>query len=138
MMKFSEQLKNEREAKRLTVKELSKISGVTCLSIQKYEEGTKYPCFAHVEKLRAALDIACDSFLEKIDKLIIEAYEKGGTKDARSVESLLSPVIQMSMEYNIDDDEKNGIMEALYKAYWLSKSMNQEKYTPKKYRKEIE
>ena len=44
----------------------------------------------------------------------------------------------MSMEYNIDDDEKNGIMEALYKAYWLSKSMNQEKYTPKKYRKEIE
>ena len=138
MMKFSEQLKNEREAKRLTVKELSKISGVTCLSIQKYEDGTKYLYFSHVKKLAAALDITCDSLLDKIDKLIIEAHEKGGAKDAKSVESLLSPVIQMSMEHKIDDDEKNGILEALYEAYWLSKSMNQEKYTPKKYRKVIE
>lgn len=134
MMNFSKQLKREREAKKLTVKELSKISGVPRLSIQKYEEGTKYPCFSHVEKLASALDVACDNLLEKIDKLIIEAHEKGGAKDARLVESLLSPVIQMSMEHNFNDDEKSGILEALYDTYWIVKSLSQEKYTSKKYR----
>ena len=136
MMNFSEQLKREREAKKLTVKELSKISGVTSLSIQKYEEGTKYPNFSHVEKLASALDIACDNLLDKIDKLIIEAHEKGGAKDARAVDSLLSPVIQMSVEHNLYDDAKNGILEALYDTYWIAKRMSHETFTPKRYRTE--
>ena len=65
---------------------------------------------------------------------VFEAYEKGGARSARDVDQIVSEVAALFAGGELSDEQKEGVMAALNRAYWDAKETNK-KYTPKKYRK---
>lgn len=134
-MAFKERLKEARTNKGLTQAQLAKEVNMTARTIQNYELGSRKPQkFEVVERLAAALDVTSESLISNSDMLIIDAHEKGGSKSAREVKDLVSEVTGLFAGGEIDDSEKDEIIEALNFAYWDAKKKNK-KYTPKKYQK---
>jgi len=134
-MAFKERLKSARTNKGLTQEQLAKKVNMTARTIQNYELGSRKPQrFEVVEKLAAALDITPDSLVSNTDIIVIDAHEKGGSKSAREVKDLVSEVTGLFAGGEIDDSEKDEIIQALNFAYWDAKKKNK-KYTPKKYQK---
>jgi len=134
-MAFKERLKEARTNKGLTQEQLAKKVNMTARTIQNYELGSRKPQkYEVVEKLAAALGITPDSLINNTDMLIIDAHEKGGSKSSRDVKDLVSEVSGLFAGGEIDDSEKDEIIQALNFAYWDAKKKNK-KYTPKKYQK---
>lgn len=133
-MGFAERLREARTAAALTQKELSTRVGVTERTIQNYETGCRIPRrFEAVEAIASALGAPLDSLLDQRDMLLIDAREKGGKKSADEVDRLISEVSGLFAGGDIDESEKDGIMAALNRAYWMAKEKNR-KYAPSKYR----
>jgi transcriptional regulator with XRE-family HTH domain len=132
-MAFAERLKEARKRKGITQAQLAKEVNMTARTIQNYELGTRKPQkYEVVERLAVALGVTADSLLNNTDMLIIDAHEKGGSKSARDIKALVTEVTGLFAGGEIDDSEKDEIMQALNFAYWESKKKNK-KYTPKKY-----
>ena len=133
-MKFSERLKQFREEKNLTQKELGKIAGITERQIQNYEAGVARPRITAAEKLAKAFGCSVESLLGYEGMLIADAAERGGSKSAKDVDELISDVSSLFAGGELSDEDKDALMAALSNAYFKSKEINK-KYTPKKYRK---
>jgi len=80
------------------------------------------------------LGVSSESLLNDSETYIIKAEEQGGSKTARELEELVSEVIGLFAGGDLDEDEKDGIMEALNEAYWVAKRKNS-RFTPNKYKK---
>ncbi len=134
-MEFKDRLKERRHILGLSQEELAKKAGVTGRTVQNYELGTRAPQNIEiVQKLATALETSVEYLLGNDGMLVVEANEKGGSRAARDVHTLVSELAGLFAGGEIDEAEKDGIMAALNQAYWLSKEKNQ-KYTPKKHRK---
>ena len=134
-MAFSDRLKEQRIKAGLKQTELAKLIGITDRTIQNYEGGTSVPKKIEiVEKIATALNIDVALLLSDKDIYVIEAYEKGGAKVSRDIDSLVSEVTGLFAGGKLDDEALEGAMKALNDAYWIAKE-NNKKYTPKKYRK---
>jgi len=134
-MAFKERLKEARTNKGLTQEQLAKQVNMTARTIQNYELGSRKPQkYEVVERLAVALDVTPESLISSTDMLIIDAHEKGGSKSSRDVKDLVSEVSGLFAGGEIDDSEKDEIIQALNLAYWDAKKKNK-KYTPKKYQK---
>ena len=134
-MAFSDRLKEQRIKAGLKQTELAKLIGITDRTIQNYEGGTSVPKKIEiVEKIATALNIDVALLLSDKDIYVIEAYEKGGAKSSRDIDSLVSEVTGLFAGGKLDDEALEGAMKALNDAYWIAKE-NNKKYTPKKYRK---
>lgn len=132
-MKFSERLKQLREAKNLTQKELGLAAGITERQIQNYEAGVARPRISAAEKLSNALGCTVEALLGYEGMLVADAAEKGGSKAARDVDALVSDVSSLFAGGELSDADKDALMAALSDAYFKSKEINK-KYTPNKYR----
>ena len=134
-MLFKDRLKEKRTAVGLTQAGLAAATGLGKRTIQSYELGDRKPKnYETIEKIAAALGIAPQELLGTADSLIIGAYETGGAKAARDINSLVSEVTGLFAGGELDDDAIDGAMKAINEAYWIAKEKNK-KYTPQKYRK---
>lgn len=133
-MVFKDRLKEKRLDAKLTQVELAKKAGVTPRTIQNYELGNRKPSNMEVvQKLADALGTTTEYLLGSSGTCVVEAYEKGGAKSAKDIESLLDDMKSCFAGGELSDDALDGVMKALTEAYWLAKEKNK-KYAPKKYR----
>ena len=133
--KFQDRLKSLRAARKLTQKELAERAGISLRSVQNYELGCRMPVnMGAVQKLAKALDTTAAELLGEEERLAAEAAEKGGSRAARDVRALVSEVSGLFAGGELDDAEKDAVMEALSDAYWDSRKKNR-KYAPAKSRK---
>ena len=133
-MTFAERLKQRRNELGLTQAELAKKAELTLRTIQNYEGGTRKPLnIEMVQRLAVALNTTTE-YLTGTSSAVVEAYEKGGARSARDVDQIVSEVAALFAGGELSDEQKEGVMAALNRAYCDAKETNK-KYTPKKYRK---
>ncbi len=134
-MTFAERLKEKRTDLGLSQAELAKRAGITARTIQHYEAGTRKPVnIDMVTKIAEVLGTSSEYLLGREGTIVTEAYEMGGARAARDVDTIISEVSALFAGGTLSEDEKEGVMAALNRAYWDAKETNK-KYTPKKYRK---
>lgn len=133
-MTFAERLKQRRNELGLTQAELAKKAEMTLRTVQNYEGGTRKPLnIEMVQRLALALETTTE-YLTGTSSAVVEAYEKGGARSARDVDQIVSEVAALFAGGELSDEQKEGVMAALNRAYLDAKETNK-KYTPKKYRK---
>ena len=138
IMLFAEKLKHLRGIARLTQEEVANKIGVAYRTYQNYETGNKYPRKTEVYgKLSALFGVTADYLLSEEAQYLIDANEKGGTKAMKDVQRLIVEVSGLFAGGELSEGEKDKVINALNEVYWDSKSRNKAKYTPKKYRKNL-
>lgn len=137
-MGFKERLKEKRLEAGLTQAELAEKVSVTTRTIQNYELGSRKPGNMKViGDIATVLGTTADYLLTSSGIYSVEAYQKGGTKAARDIDELVSEVTGLFAGGQLSEDALEGAMRALNDAYWMAKERNK-KFTPKKYRQQVE
>lgn len=134
-MVFKDRLREKRQAAKMSQAKLGELAGVTMKSIQNYELGKRRPSNLEVvQRMAEALGTTSEYLLGGEGTLVVDAYERGGAKSARDVDELVSDITALFAGGSLDEEQKDGVMSALTRAYWDAKEENK-KYTPKKYKK---
>ena len=134
-MNFKERLKDKRLAAHMKQSELAVKAGVTTRTIQNYGSGDRSPVHLEVvQRIADALGTTTEYLLGSSGEYVAEAYQKGGARAARDIDSLVSEVTGLFAGGTLSEDAMEGAMKALNDAYWMAKEKNR-KYTPKKYQK---
>ena len=137
-MGFKERLKEKRLEAGLTQAELAEKVSVTTRTIQNYELGSRKPGNMKViGDIATVLGTTADYLLTSSGIYSVEAYRKGGAKAARDIDELVSEVTGLFAGGQLSEDALEGAMRALNDAYWMAKERNK-KFTPKKYRQQVE
>ena len=137
-MGFKERLKEKRLEAGLTQAELAEKVSVTTRTIQNYELGSRKPGNMKViGDIATVLGTTADYLLTSSGIYSVEAYLKGGAKAARDIDELVSEVTGLFAGGQLSEDALEGAMRALNYAYWMAKERNK-KFTPKKYRQQVE
>ena len=105
--------------------------GIT-IRLQYYEEG-KVPAAAQTDKTDGNTGCYADELLSVQDQYLMEADEKGDSRDKRRIRQLVGEMHALFAGGELSDEDKDAAMRALNDAYWTAKEMNKETYTPKKY-----
>ncbi len=135
-MGFKERVKEKRVEARLSQTELAEKLGVSVRTIQSYEKGSCVPRTAdRLQKLAEILSTSAEHLIGSDGLYVLEAQQRGGSKAALDVESLVAEVTGLFAGGSLDEDAMDGVMRALTDAYWKAKEKNK-KYAPKKYQKE--
>ncbi len=132
-MEFNERLKQLRGNAGLTQRQIADELGITIRAYQYYEEGKKYPPQPKLIKLTEILGATPDELLSVQDQYLMEADEKGDSRDKRRIRQLVGEMHALFAGGELSDEDKDAAMRALNDAYWTAKEMNKETYTPKKY-----
>lgn len=133
-MEFKERLKQLRSNAGLTQKQIADELGITIRAYQYYEQGTKYPTQPKLIKLAAILGVTPGELLSLQDQYLMEAEEKGDSRDKRRIRQLVGEIHALFAGGELNDEDKDAAIRALNDAYWTAKEMNRETYTPKKYK----
>ncbi len=137
-MLFGEKVKQLRKEKGLTQTELAEAVGVTLRTVQNYEGKNLFPKNQDVvNKLCRVLDTTPDYLISDDDRFVNDAYERGGTRDRRYAEKLVTEVSAFFFGGELPEEDRDNVMKCIQEAYWRSKEKNK-KYIPKKYRKDEE
>lgn len=127
-MKFSEKLKNIREDKGLTQQELAANAGISSRMVQMYESGKSSPRASIAGKLADALGVTLSTLFGEEEMLVAQAAEIGGARAKRDIQQIINEVSGLFAGGEIDESEKDEVIQALNFAYWDAKKKNQ-KYT---------
>ena len=73
-MQLSEKLSILRKRKKLSVKQLSVMTGISPTTLLNYESGKTFPTAENVLKLSVALEVTCQELIQLEEK---EKYDKG-------------------------------------------------------------
>ena len=85
-----------------------------------------------VNKIAVALGVTAEDLLGTAGGYIVEANEKGGSRDRRRMEQMVTQLSAMFAGGEIDQESKDAAMAALNAVYWKHKEENRERYTTKK------
>ena len=85
-----------------------------------------------VNKIAVALGVTAEDLLGAAGGYIVEANEKGGSRDRRRMEQMVTQLSAMFAGGEIDQESKDAAMAALNAVYWKHKEENRERYTTKK------
>lgn len=131
VLKFNEKLKNLREDKGFTQQELAANAGISSRMVQIYESGKSSPRASVASKLADALGVTLSTLFGEEEMLVAEAAEIGGARAKRDIQQIISEVSGLFAGGEIDESEKDEVIQALNFAYWDAKKKNQ-KYASRK------
>lgn len=132
---FAKKLKLYRMNLKMSQADFAKFVGIPARTYQNYESGHRYPKNMEVvNKIAVALNVTAEDLLGPAGGYIVEAGEKGNSRDQRRMEQIVTQLSAMFAGGDIDEESKDAAMAALNEVYWRHKRENQEKYTPKRYR----
>ena len=135
-MKFGEKLKKLRTEQSKTQEEISRAIGVSRRTYISYEQEGRYPRKRDVyTKLAEVLGCNVNYLMTEDEDFITRASEQYGSRGKRQAEELVKELSGMFAGGELSEEDKDSVMLALQKAYWLCKEDNK-KYTPKKYRRD--
>ena len=125
MPSIGERIKELRLKSKLTQKELSKITGISEISIRKYESGDRTPKIDAIEKLALALNVQIDyiigrSEFEKFDSSIINNDFKSLITIIENSNPEHSKLLRAFLTINSSENDINklSIIKALYNDIW--------------------
>ena len=135
-MLFGEKLRTLRLQKKMTQQELAKKAGLGLNTISNYEKGNTYPKRREIyTTLGSILGVSADELHNENDDFLADARERYGYKGKKQAEQLVQEMGGLFAGGELSDDDLDGVMQTLQEYYWKAKKDNQEKYTPKKYKK---
>lgn len=102
-LKISEKLQIYRKLNKLTQKKLSELSGVSEISIRKYEAGDRFPKPEQLKKIAAVLEIGGNELLE----IELETLKVDTIGDAMSLFYLLKE--KLGINYSYEELENGAI-----------------------------
>lgn len=121
-MSFSNKLKNLREEKNLTQKELADLAGVSLKTISRYELGISKPRYRKTYDLLAkALATSHDYLVTDEEDFILKTRENYGLKAGRDAEELVNGVIGLMAGGQIPEEDKKAILDAISEAYYIAR-----------------
>lgn len=121
-MSFSNKLKNLREEKNLTQKELADLAGVSLKTISRYELGISKPRYRKTYDLLAkALSTSHDYLVTDEEDFILKTRENYGLKAGRDAEELVNGVIGLMAGGQIPEEDKKAILDAISEAYYIAR-----------------
>lgn len=134
---FGKKLKAYRMSLEMSQKDFAAFIGIPLPTYQNYEIGHRYPRNMEVvNKIAVALGTTAEDLLGAEGGYIMEAGEKGGSRDKKRMQQLVTQMSAMFAGGEIDEESKDAAMAALNEVYWKHKIENRQRYTPKKYRKD--
>lgn len=99
-MEIGEKIKFYRKANKLTQKELADLSGISEISIRKYEGGDRFPKTQQLQKIANALTIGGNELLQvKPDTISIETVG-----DVITILYALKEKLNIDFSYDLNDD----------------------------------
>ncbi len=133
-MKFGEKLKKLRTENNLTQENVSAAIGVSRRTYISYEQDGRYPRNREVYK-KLADTFGCDInyLMTEDEEFIYQANTQYGSRGKMQAEKLVNELSGMFAGGELSEEDMDGVMIALQKAYFDCKQDNK-KYTPKKYR----
>ena len=133
-MKFADKLIYARKQHNMTQAQLAKALGVSTRAITGYETGGVYPRHRDTYlKLAEVFGTSPDYFSGEEDDFITRAGEQYGSRGIKQASALVEQVSALFAGGELDEADKEAVMRAIMKAYWIAKEKNK-KYTPKTYR----
>ena len=137
-MKFSDKIKLLRNAAKLTQPELAAQAGISLRTLCHYEAGDQYPRKRETYvKLAEALNTTVDYLVTEGDGFEAEAYAQYGKRGMTQARALAEQLTGLFAGGELDEEDKDEIMQAMQTAYWQSKKINR-RHIPKKYRHDTE
>lgn len=135
-MKFGEKVRLLRNEKKLSQTELGRMCDLSLRTIRNYEVDGRYPKQRAVyAKLAAALGCEVNFLLSEDEVFVLQPQQTYGYKDAGDAEKLVAGVSALFAGRELSENDKDTLMFALQKAYWMAKEQNKETSAPKKYQK---
>lgn len=135
-MEFNERLKQIRNEKKMTQREMAEGAGVTLRTYQLYEQGKNFPSKNVLLNICTILGVTADELLSPKDACLLTVDEKQGTaRDRARIKRLTNDVSALFAGGTLSEADKDAAMRALTEAYWKARELNRETYTPRKYRK---
>lgn len=132
---FAKKLKLHRMNMKMSQTDFAAFVGIPARTYQNYESGHRYPRNMEVvNKVAVALNVTAEDLLGPAGGYIVEAGEKGNSRDQRRMEQIVTQLSAMFAGGDIDEESKDAAMAALNEVYWRHKKENQEKYTNHRYR----
>ena len=121
-MKFGEKLKKLRTEQSKTQEEISRAIGVSRRTYISYEQEGRYPRKRDVyAKLAEVLECNMNYLMTEDEDFISRASEQYGSRGKRQAEELVKELSGMFAGGELSEEDKDSVMLALQKAYWLCK-----------------
>ena len=134
-MTFAEKLCKLRKEAGWTQEEAAERIGIQRRRYMKYENGV-YPRERQIyAAIAAAFGVDKDYLLTENEEFVTAAAEQYGYRGKRQAEELVAELSGMFAGGELSDEDKDAVMNALQRAYFMSKEINK-KYTPMQYRTE--
>lgn len=131
-MNFSEKLVELRKEKKVTQEEAAKGAGIPIRTFISYEREGRYPRDRkNYIKLAKFFGVEPDYLIADDEKFVIDAASKYGARGKRQAEQLVSELSGLFAGGELSEEDMDGVMLALQKAYVACKEDNK-KYAPKK------
>lgn len=136
-LKFADKLIQARKAKNMTQAELAQALGVSTRAVTGYETGGVYPRRRDTYvRLAEVFGTTPDYFSGEEDAFITEAGARYGTRGMKQAAGLVDQVSALFAGGELNEDDKDAVLQAIMDAYWMAKEKNK-KYIPQKYRKPV-
>lgn len=128
-MSFAIKLRKLRIEKGISQAELAEKIGYSKRTVISYESGNSLPRNRTVYEILAQTLGTDVRYLEddSIDAFVDEAKEKYGMRGAEQAEQLMKEVSGLFAGGEMAEEDKDAMMEAIQKAYWIAKRKNREK-----------
>lgn len=137
-MLFGDKIKELRNLAEISQQELANKTGLSLRSIQNYESNQRYPKdVAILNKLCIALNTTIEELMKDEDHFIQDAASKYGPRGKKDAKVLIDELGGLFAGGELNEDDKDKVFRAITEMYWKAKDNNQ-KYTPKKYKKNSE
>lgn len=153
MPTFGERFKELRKMKKLTQEKLAEMFSINKSSISRYEKNTQMPEMDTLKKFANFFDVSIDYLLGRTDVKNInsEEYRKIefnptlNKKDMQDIEKILNKTIEVLQTQEglmlngeiLDEEDVELLTQAIKNGLEYAKISNKKKYTPKKYRNNI-
>lgn len=130
---FGAKLRAYRMAKEMSQKDFANFLGIPFRTYQNYEIGRRYPRNMDVvNKMASRLGITTEDLLGASGGYVVEAGEKGDSRDQRRLNQMVTQLSALFAGGEIDQDSKDAAMAALNEVYWKHKQENRQRYSSKK------
>jgi transcriptional regulator with XRE-family HTH domain len=130
MERVGDRIKQLRESKSLSLKDLSEASKTTQAAISRYENNLRMPRFDILSRISDALDVSIEYLVSGSSN----EKEKGVqvTEDANQYNEFMKKANAFFMNNDVSEEDKETFFRDITELFWQSKAMNREKESKNK------
>lgn len=136
-MAFSQKLKSLREDHNVSQPTLGSIIGVSKTTISNWERGAAIPNIDDATKIAEYFKITVDELLERDEIFLSEVKEQHGYYGVSQAKDMLDQCKGLFFGGELSPNDMDSVFQVMTEMYFDAKK-KAKKYTPKKYKLELE